>query len=123
MNPLLINGYKFDLRIYTLVSSINPLKIWVYQDGLARFCADKFSLEEDQLNNRFAHLTNYSINKKSKRFKVCQDEAEVGKGSKCLISHLRQQIGKSEYILLFRRIEDIIVKTIISAENTMFKAF
>ena len=123
LNPLLINGYKFDLRIYTLVSSINPLKIWVYQDGLARFCADKFSLEEDQLKNRFAHLTNYSINKKSKRFKVCQDEAEVGQGSKCLVTHLKQHIGKTHYTLLFRRIEDIIIKTIIAAENTLFKAF
>ena len=88
-NPLLIKGFKFDLRIYVLITSLNPLRIYLYQDGLARFCADKFSLSEDQLDNRFAHLTNYSINKKSKRFRVCEDETEVGNGSKSLISHLK----------------------------------
>lgn len=121
-NPLLINGFKFDLRIYVLVTSFNPLRIYLYEDGLARFCAEKFSLEEEDLDNRFAHLTNYSINKFSERFKVCEDSTEVGKGSKCLISHLRPHLGEADYKFVFDRIEDIVVKTIISAENNIFKA-
>lgn len=37
--PFLINEYKFDMRIYTLVLSCDPLRVFVYKEGLAR-CGD-----------------------------------------------------------------------------------
>lgn len=66
-NPLLINGLKFDVRIYVLVTSMDPWRIYVYHEGLARFASEEYDPKNIK-SNKFAHLTNYSINKKSEKF-------------------------------------------------------
>jgi len=70
-NPLLIDGYKFDLRIYVLIGSIDPLRIYLYNDGLARFATEKYeSPNRDNYGMNFQHLTNYAINKLNPKFKA-----------------------------------------------------
>ncbi|PCI27234.1 hypothetical protein COB52_05110 [Candidatus Kaiserbacteria bacterium] len=66
-NPLLINGHKFDLRIYVLVSSFEPLRVYVFKEGLTRFASEPYSNSHSK-SNKFVHLTNYSINKKNDNF-------------------------------------------------------
>lgn len=65
-NPLLINSHKFDLRLYVLITSFEPLRIYIYKEGLTRFASEAYS--SGHKFNAFSHLTNYSINKKNARF-------------------------------------------------------
>ena len=65
-NPFLIDGYKFDLRIYVLVTRVEPLWIYIYREGIARFCTEKYNskiFDKEDEKSSFVHLTNYSINK------------------------------------------------------------
>ena len=69
-NPLLVEGYKFDLRVYVLVGSIDPLKIYIYHDGLARFATESYeSATRNNFRSNYQHLTNYAINKLNPKFK------------------------------------------------------
>jgi hypothetical protein len=64
-NPLLVRGYKFDVRIYVLLTSIDPMRVYIYNEGLVRFASEPYSKAG---GSQFSHLTNYSINKNSEKF-------------------------------------------------------
>lgn len=67
-NPHLLDGFKYDLRIYVLVTSFDPLKVYIFKEGLVRFATEKYSNNPKNLKKRYIHLTNYSVNKKSEGF-------------------------------------------------------
>ena len=118
-NPLLINDLKFDLRIYVLVTCFSPLKIYVYDEGLARFASEKYS--NFNKSNKFCFLTNYSINKLNDKY-VQNEDCEVdNQGHKwslsALVKFLKASGVDSELMVL--KIYDLIIKTIITAENTV----
>jgi len=66
-NPLLIYGHKFDLRIYVVVTCYDPLRVYIYREGLVRFATEKYD-KSGNCSSVYAHLTNYSINKKHENY-------------------------------------------------------
>lgn len=118
-NPLLINGYKFDLRIYVAVTSMDPLRIYIYKEGMARFATEVYDLKNPR--NRFVHLTNYSLNKYSPNF---VDLNEDGKGFKWTLSALKSFLESQgvKFSLIWDQIKDIAIKTIISIETVINSA-
>lgn len=60
---------KFDLRIWVLVLSFEPLKVYIYPRVYGRRCGRQYSSSVNSLNDSFIHLTNYSLQKKSRWLK------------------------------------------------------
>lgn len=124
--PLLLNGFKFDIRLYVYVSSFDPLRIYLFDDGLVRFATTKYSTSSKHLSNRYMHLTNYSINKHSGVFQQ-NDDVNVCQGHKwslkALWRHLQEKGVNTDKI--WAQMKDIVIKTLISVEhftNSLIKA-
>ncbi|NWT77639.1 TTLL4 polyglutamylase, partial [Lanius ludovicianus] len=125
--PYLIGGKKFDLRLYVYVTCYDPLRVYLFKDGLVRFASCKYSSSMDSLSNKFMHLTNYSVNKKNTEYKSNSDEAACQGHKwalKALWSYLTQKGVNSEAI--WEKIKDIVIKTIIASEpyvNSLVKMY
>ena len=62
--PYLIDDLKFDLRIYVLLYGINPMRIYMYEEGLGRFATQPYQPpKNNNMKDVYMHLTNYAINK------------------------------------------------------------
>ncbi|GBF87853.1 hypothetical protein Rsub_00565 [Raphidocelis subcapitata] len=62
-DPLLIDGFKFDLRLYVAVTSLDPLRVYVHEQGLARFASRQYSSSAASYCQRRRHLTNCAVNR------------------------------------------------------------
>lgn len=66
-----MGGRKFDLRIYIVIFSLEPLVIYMNNKGLARITTEDFEQPcKENLKNRYIHLTNYSVNKYNQNSKL-----------------------------------------------------
>ncbi len=118
-NPYLINGKKFDLRLYLLITGYSPLKIYIYDNGLTRFCSEEYDLDINKMNNLYIHLTNYSINKNSSKYEKNENsEKEIGNKwtLQTLINHFKE--NKIDFEPCWKKICDIMIKTILSITDT-----
>lgn len=115
-NPLLINNLKFDIRLYVLITSYDPLRIYMYDEGLTRFASEPYSTSARA--SRYSFLTNYSVNKKNDKFVQNSDVKQDNIGHKWSFSALMKflKANKIDTQLLSSRIYDIVIKTIISIE-------
>ncbi|XP_069373287.1 tubulin polyglutamylase ttll6 [Paralichthys olivaceus] len=115
--PFIIDRFKFDLRIYVLVTSCDPFSVFMFKEGLARFCTTQYNEPtHGNVDDVCMHLTNYSINKNSERFVRDEDT-----GSKRKLSTLNKYLESISCNTekMWSDIEDVIIKTLISAHPTL----
>ena len=117
--PLLIDGLKFDLRIYVLVASCDPLRIYIHQDGLARFATETYQAPlTSNLSTTCMHLTNYAINKNSSKFVFNYEAQKDDVGHKRSLKAVMKKLEEMGFDAgkLWGEIGGIAVKTLISAQ-------
>ena len=130
--PHLINKKKYDLRIYVLVASFSPLRIYLYYNGLVRFATEEY--QQGNYDNIYIHITNYSINKNNINYKSNEksnndienkddnlDNNEEDDSSKWSLVEYRnylKKLGLNDIMDdIWRQIENIIIKSLITVSR------
>ncbi|XP_053422750.1 tubulin polyglutamylase TTLL11 isoform X2 [Nycticebus coucang] len=112
--PLLIDKLKFDIRLYVLLKSLEPLEIYIAKDGLSRFCTEPYQEPSPKnLHHVFMHLTNYSLNIHSGNF-VHSDSASTG--SKRTFSSILCRLSSKGVDIkkVWSDIISVVIKTVIA---------
>jgi tubulin polyglutamylase TTLL6/13 len=135
--PLLIDGFKFDLRIYVLITSVTPLRVYVFEEGLARFCTTPYQgISTKNTEDVYQHLTNYAINKNNasgaappppppQQEEAIPGEAEINNtGLKRSIKSIKKWLDDNGFdgSKFWKETEEAIVKTLLAAAPAQVNA-
>lgn len=112
--PLLIGGRKFDIRLYVLVTSFNPLVVYMYRDGFARFSVARYDMKN--INNTFVHVTNVAVQKTAADY-------DADTGGKMFLGPLKRYLiskfGHKRVNELFCEIQLVILRSLMAVQKTI----
>jgi tubulin polyglutamylase TTLL4 len=116
-DPMLIKDRKWDMRTYILITSIHPLRLYMYRDGLVRFATTKYDKDAKDGGKKTAFLTNTSVNKKTG-----QSVEDLTWPYPQVYEYLKKHdnINPDD---LWKRIERAVTQVIMSSESAFLRRF
>lgn len=115
--PLLLNHLneirKFDIRQWVLVTSFEPLQIYIFSQFYVRLCGSKYDLTDIQ--DSYKHLTNFSIQKHNKGVSD-KNEDLVMSQEEFFRKAFRNDETKIKKVR--KGLEEIVIKTIRSGQES-----
>jgi hypothetical protein len=110
--PHLIDKKKYNLKLYVLVTGFSPLRIYLYKDGKIDISDRNYALNISYLNKEFGQSSNAETTKENINLK----KSKKNKWNlKTYEKYLKSKKINSK--VLFDKIEDVIIKTIISGQK------
>ena len=117
-NPLVIKGRKFDMRQWVLVTSFNPLTVYLFDTPYIRFGAEDFHL--DDFKNIFSQLTGNSIAKHSEKFDNSEIEGDMWEIEQ-FKEYLKEREGKDVWPEIQTKIKKIVIYALECAKHKIMK--
>jgi tubulin polyglutamylase TTLL5 len=121
--PLLLDGLKFDLRLYVLVTSFNPLEAFLYTEGFGRFATEPYTLDPARLGDLYVHLTNSSIQMQ----RPAGEGARIGVagsdegGSKCSLRGLAARLAAAgvPWPDVWASIREVVLRSLAAVQDAI----
>lgn len=110
-NPHTMHGRKYVLRLYVAVTSVAPLRVYLYRQGFAKLASAPY--DEENADNPYSYLTNPDVNALNLDADVPVEFVDLDRYR----AWLREQGHDDE--TLFARVEDMVALTCLSAVESM----
>eukprot|EP00397_Hematodinium_sp_SG-2012_P013202 GEMP01013397.1.p1 GENE.GEMP01013397.1~~GEMP01013397.1.p1 ORF type:complete len:724 (+),score=91.55 GEMP01013397.1:24-2195(+) len=122
--PLLVDGYKFDCRVYVVVTSALPLVAYLFEEGLGRFCTVQYEKPRARnLGNAFMHLTNYSVNRHSAKFRSSRAHDSGSKRSLSAILQYLEEAGGPTAATLWASVKELCERTLLALQPGLIEQY
>lgn len=120
VRPLLVDGHKFDIGVYVIITSIQPLRIYIYKgEILFRYCPKKYHpfdpLDQDKYVVGDRYLPSWKI-------PALERYHELGFGMKAAFDAYIRHDLKKDPDLIWQSVEDAIVSIILQKEQKLIEA-
>ena len=78
--PALIEGRRFDLRVYVFVTSYEPLRVFMAKDGAVHLCSDPYTSPRRgaDMGPLYRHVTNVAVNQKAPGYSTGNKDGKTG---------------------------------------------
>lgn len=110
-NPHTIRGHKYVLRLYMLIAGIDPVRIYLYDQGFAKLASEPW--DPNDIDNPFSQLTNPDINALNVDAEIPVEFIDLER-YRCW---LREQGHDDD--ALFTKLHDVATLTALSAVDAM----
>lgn len=124
-SPLLIDGFKFDLRLYVLVTGCAPMRVFLHEEGLVRLATERYC-HPNKFNMKKVcmHLTNYAVNKASPNFMNNENVSSYSGSKRSLSSFLLNLESYGHDVqLLWDKLCDLVIKTLITVQPSLVHTY
>ena len=92
----MVDNKKFDLRVYVLVTSLDPVVAFLADEAMVRFCTEEYKKpDKENMHKVLGHLTNFSLNKLSDKFVNTADIEQQEDASKRTLSSLMKNLAEA----------------------------
>ena len=119
-DPFLLNGHKFHARVYVLVSGFNPIRAYVYREGIARLAPEPYATDDAALARPAIHVTNTALHLKHPDLRIDQDPTHEGSGNIWTMSAAYRQMALAglDAELVWARVADLARRFVLIALET-----
>ena len=109
-DPLLVRGKKFHLRLYLVITNLQPLRALLHREGLVLFAGSNYSSAPTSFADLSVHLTNAAI----------ADRANKQSSDNSMLLSDLWELLKTEHGAdidsLWERIRDLMTKVVLSEQ-------